>query len=246
MCHRERPKGRFAARRDSPLEEMCHEKGSAAESGLPLEGERRVKRIGLTGGIASGKSTVARLLVEKGVPVVDADRLAREVVEPGAPALEAIGRRWPSVIRGDGTLDRKALGAIVFADPAEREALNAIVHPAIRRLSEERLAALEATGAPRAVYEAALLIENGLDREMDGTLLVTAPARVQIQRLMERDGISEAEALGRLAAQLPLEKKIEKATWIVDNAGDRQALERQLDEVWSRIVEDGPRPAPSR
>lgn len=198
-----------------------------------------MKRIGLTGGIASGKSTVARLLIEKGVPVVDADRLAREVVEPGAPALEAIALRWPSVIHSDGTLDRKALGAIVFADPKEREALNAIVHPAIRRLSEERLTAIGATGAPRAVYEAALLIENGLDREMDGTLLVTAPVEVQIQRLMERDGIGEAEALGRLAAQLPLEKKIERATWIVDNTGDLQALERQLDEVWSRIVEGG-------
>lgn len=196
-----------------------------------------MKRIGLTGGIASGKSTVARLLSARGIPVVDADRLAREVVERGAPALAAIAARWPQVVSEDGNLDRKALGAIVFSSPAEREALNAIVHPAIRRLSEERLAAIAATGAPGAVYEAALLIENGLDREMDGTILVTAPVEVQIERLRLRDGIGREEAQRRLAAQLPLEAKVPRATWIVDNSGDEESLHRQVDEVWSTIAQ---------
>lgn len=197
-----------------------------------------MKRIGLTGGIASGKSTVARMLVAKGVPVVDADLLAREAVAPGGPALEAIGRLWPAVIREDGSLDRKALGAVVFADPSAREALNSIVHPVIRRLSHEKLEAIEATGAPLAVYEAALLFENGIDTEMDGTLLVAAPTEVQIRRLLERDGISEDEARSRLAAQLPLEEKIRRATWVLDNDGDTGCLRQRLDELWARIQAD--------
>lgn len=193
-----------------------------------------MKRIGLTGGIASGKSTVARMLAERGVPVIDADRLAREVVEPGTEALAAIAARWPQVVR-EGRLDRKALGAIVFADPGERRALEAIVHPAIRRESERRMAALEAEGVPLAVYEAALLIENGLDRVLDATVLVAAPEEVQVERLVARDGLDPEAARARIAAQLPLAEKRKRATFVIENDGDLATLRERVDRVWGEI-----------
>lgn len=193
-----------------------------------------MKRIGLTGGIASGKSTVARMLAERGVPVIDADRLAREVVEPGTEALAAIAARWPQVVR-EGRLDRKALGAIVFGDPGERRALEAIVHPAIRRESERRMAALEAEGVPLAVYEAALLIENGLDRVLDATVLVAAPEEVQVERLVARDGLDPEAARARIAAQLPLAEKRKRATFVIENDGDLATLRERVDRVWGEI-----------
>lgn len=193
-----------------------------------------MKRIGLTGGIASGKSTVARMLAERGVPVIDADRLAREVVEPGTEALAAIAARWPQVVR-EGRLDRKALGAIVFADPGERRALEAIVHPAIRRESERRMAALEAEGVPLAVYEAALLIENGLDRVLDATVLVAAPEEVQVERLVARDGLDPEAARARIAAQLPLAEKRKRATFVIENDGNLATLRERVDRVWGEI-----------
>lgn len=193
-----------------------------------------MKRIGLTGGIASGKSTVARLLAERGVPVVDADRLAREVVEPGTPGLAAIAARWPEVVPG-GVLDRKALGAIVFARPSERAALEAIVHPRIREESERRLRELEARGAERAVYEAALLFENDLDAGMDATILVALDPELQVARLVARDGIPPEAARARLAAQLPLEAKKARATFVVDNGGTPEQLRERLDRVWAEV-----------
>lgn len=193
-----------------------------------------MKRIGLTGGIASGKSTVARLLAERGVPVVDADRLAREVVEPGTPGLAAIAARWPEVVPG-GVLDRKALGAIVFARPSERAALEAIVHPRIREESERRLRELEARGAERAVYEAALLFENDLDAGMDATILVALDPELQVARLVARDGIPPEAARERLAAQLPLEAKKARATFVVDNGGTPEQLRERLDRVWAEV-----------
>lgn len=194
-----------------------------------------MKRIGLTGGIASGKSTVARLLAEKGVPVIDADALARRVVEPGSPALAEIAARWPSVVE-DGRLDRKALAAIVFSDPAERKALEAITHPRIRAEAERRFAEAEAAGAPQAVYEAALLFENDLDRELDATILVAAPIEQQIERLCARDGLDRRAAEERLRAQLPLEEKRARATFVVENDADLETLRRRVDAVWDEVV----------
>lgn len=194
-----------------------------------------MKRIGLTGGIASGKSTVARLLAEKGVPVIDADALARRVVEPGSPALAEIAARWPSVVE-DGRLDRKALAAIVFSDPAERKALEAITHPRIRAEAERRFAEAEAAGAPQAVYEAALLFENDLDRELDATILVAAPIEQQIERLRARDGLDRRAAEERLRAQLPLEEKRARATFVVENDADLETLRRRVDAVWDEVV----------
>lgn len=193
-----------------------------------------MKRIGLTGGIASGKSAVAARLAAKGVPVIDADRIAREVVEPGRPALAEIAARWPDVVR-DGALDRKALGAIVFADAQARRELESILHPRIREELARRFLALEREGVPLAVYEAPLLVETGSDAGLDALIVVSAPEEQQIERVMRRDGLDEAQARARLAAQLPAEARLAKATFVVDNSGDLRALERNVDDAWAQV-----------
>ncbi len=187
-----------------------------------------VALYGLTGGIASGKSTAARLFRARGIPVIDADQLAREVVEPGRPALSEIAARWPTVIGADGRLDRAALAAVVFARPAERKALEAILHPRIR--AEAAREALEhlAAGAPYVLYEAALLFEIDGDRELPGVILVSASPAVQRARLAARDALSAADIDQRLAAQLPLAQKRARARWILENDGDEAALAAQV------------------
>lgn len=198
--------------------------------------------IGLTGGIASGKSAVAALLRQRGAAVVDADELARRVVAPGQPALaELVVRFGPEILLADGQLDRKKLGSIVFADAAARADLDRITHPRIAQLSQQEIAAAAAAGASLVFYEAALLIENGLHRTLDGVLLVAAPLEVQRQRLMQRDGLSREAANARIAAQLPLAAKREAATWIIDNRGDRAELELELERALAEItVRHGP------
>lgn len=195
-----------------------------------------MRLIGLTGGIASGKSAVAHMLRRAGVPVVDADVLAREAVGPGTEALSAIQRRFgPSVLAPDGSVDRKALGALVFADEAARRELNAIVHPAVATLAMARLEALRDQGAPVAVYEVPLLFESGLEGMMDATLLVAAPEAAQISRMGSRDGLDEAAARARMAAQLPLAEKRRRATAVIDNDGTLAELAGRLGEAW-RVV----------
>jgi dephospho-CoA kinase len=186
---------------------------------------------GLTGNIGSGKSTVARLLAARGVPVVDADQVAREVVQPGTPALREIAARWPSMVAPDGTLDRRALAARVFADARERAELNRIVHPRIAEEVSSRLGALAGEGYPVAVYEAALIIENRMHDGLDGLVVVTAPEAAQLARLRERDGMSEEEARARLAAQLPAADKLRHATFVIDNQGSEAELEAQVDRL---------------
>ena len=186
---------------------------------------------GLTGNIGSGKSTVARLLAARGVPVVDADQIAREVVLPGRPALREIAARWPSVIAPDGTLDRKALGARIFADPNERAELNGIVHPRIAEEASARISALARAGHPVAVYEAALIVENHLHEGLDGLVVVTAPEEAQIARLLRRDAMTDAEARARLAVQLPVAEKLRHATVVIDNACGEADLVPQVDRL---------------
>ena len=190
-----------------------------------------VKIWGLTGNIGSGKSTVARLLAARGVPVVDADEIAREVVEPGRPAHAEIARRFPGVLRPDGSLDRKALAARVFADAGELAALNAIVHPRIAEEVAGRMAALADKGHRAAVYEAALIVENGLHTGLDGLVVVTSPPQAQLARLRLRDGMTEAEALARIQAQLPEREKTKHATVIIDNRGSEADLAAQVDRL---------------
>ena len=185
---------------------------------------------GLTGGIASGKSTVSSMLAEAGIPVVDADRLARDVVEPGQPAYqEVVATFGPSVVAPDGRLDRGRLADLVFADPAARVRLESIVHP---RVFEAERAALAAIARDRpgsmAVVDAALLIESGNYVWMDAVILVRVPREMQIERLVMRDGLTGAEAETRLAAQWPLEAKRPYADFEIDNSGSLEATRAQV------------------
>lgn len=196
---------------------------------------------GLTGGIASGKSTVARILGELGATLIDADLLARQVVEPGSPALAEIAERFgPEVIGDDGHLDRKKLGAIVFGDDEARAALNAITHPRIGEASQKALAAHAAAGVDPVVYEAALIVENKLYTWMTGLIVVSVPIEVQRQRLMARDDIDEAAAQARLDAQLPLADKVAVADHVIDNSGTLEDTRAQVETLWAAISRADP------
>lgn len=187
--------------------------------------------IGLTGGIATGKSTVASMLRERGAAIVDADQVAREVVEPGRPALrEIVNRFGPAILNEDGTLNRKKLGEIVFADPARRKELEAITHPAIRARMREMTAALQAEDPDRLIVaDIPLLFEAGLERQYECVLLVYVPREIQKERLMKRDGLTEEEAERRLAAQMDIEEKKRRADYVIDNSGTPEETARQVD-----------------
>ncbi|MBI1946742.1 MAG: dephospho-CoA kinase [Deltaproteobacteria bacterium] len=198
-----------------------------------------MKLIGLTGGIASGKSVVARMLAAAGVPVVDADLLAREAVAQGSEGLRAVVARFGAgVVAPDGALDRGALAAVVFADPVARRELNAIVHPEVARLAAERLDALRCGGAPVAVYEVPLLFENDLEQAMDATLLVAAPEATQLARMATRDRLDDDAARARLAAQLPLAEKRRRATAVIENDGSLPELAARLRVAWRSVTGD--------
>jgi len=191
--------------------------------------------VGLTGGIATGKSTFAAALRARGVPVIDADQLARQVVAQGGPALPAIAAAFgPSVLTAAGDLDRKAMASLAFADPAARRRLEAITHPAIRRAMEEETARLAAAGHGLVVYDSPLLFEAGLESSVSLVVVVYAPREVQLRRLQARDGLGRAEAEARLAAQRPIEEKADLADVVVDNTDEA----RPLDAAAARLVAD--------
>jgi dephospho-CoA kinase len=195
-----------------------------------------VQVIGLTGNIASGKSEVARIFAEFGAHVIDADHLARDAVQPGTSALRAIVARWgDGILMPDGSLDRTALRGIVFRDPAEREALNAIVHPEVRRRRNVALAAARANGARVVVADIPLLFEAGLEGDVDQVVLVDAPDSVRLDRLARLRGLSEDEARRMMAAQLPSSEKRGRAHHVIDNAGSLQDLREQTEAVWSAL-----------
>jgi dephospho-CoA kinase len=195
-----------------------------------------VHLFGLTGGIASGKSAVAARLRARGVPVIDADELAREAVAPGSEGLAQLTRLFgDDVLLPDGGLDRKRLAALVFADDARRTALNAIVHPIVSRLTMQEAARLREAGEPLACYEAALIIENGAADAFRPLVVVSAPADVQVARAMARDGASEEEARARLRAQMPLAEKTAVADYVIENTGTLEELTRRTDEVLDAI-----------
>ncbi|GAA3561243.1 hypothetical protein GCM10022197_16030 [Microlunatus spumicola] len=197
----------------------------------------RGRRVGLTGGIASGKSTVATLLAERGALVVDADVLAREVVEPGTPGLAAVVDRFgPGVLTPDGRLDRAALGRLVFSDDASgaaRRDLEAVVHPSVRA----RAAELEAAADPGqvVVHVIPLLVETGQAGTFDLVVVVDVDEAVQRARLLARGGLDEREADARIAAQASRAERLAAADLVVDNDGDRDDLVRHVDELWARI-----------
>ena len=202
--------------------------------------------IGLTGGIASGKSTVARLLEERGAAIVDADLLARKVVEPGQPALaELVARFGPAILTAEGQLDRKRLGALAFTDPAARADLGRITHPRIAAASQQAIAEWADAGANVVFYEAALLVENRAQAGLAGLVVVSSPEGVQEARLVARDHLSLDEARARIAAQAPLAAKLAAATWVIENTGDLPALAREVDRVVAEIeAKYGPVAAP--
>lgn len=191
-------------------------------------------RLGLTGGIGSGKSTVSARLASHGAIVIDYDLLAREAVEPGTPALAAIAERFGhEVIAPDGTLDRTALGAVVFGDDAARHDLEAITHPAIFDLAIAR----EATVPDDAVvvHDHPLLVEVGMDAFCDLVVVVDTPEDVQLERLMTLRGMTETGARARLAAQTSREERSAAADIVLDNTGSIEELEAKVDEIWARI-----------
>jgi dephospho-CoA kinase len=196
-----------------------------------------MRLIGLTGGIATGKSEVARMLAARGATIIDADELAREVVRPGQPALAQIVERFGAqMLNDDGTLDRTGLAKVVFADPEARVELERITHARIGELIQQRIAAAFAHDAHLVVVDIPLLFEGRRDDMFEGTLLVYAPRDVQLQRLMSRDGISLEEAEQRIVAQLPIDEKRARATWVIDNGGDVADTEQQLAGWWAEEI----------
>lgn len=192
--------------------------------------------FGLTGGIGSGKSTAAALFRERGVPMVDADELAREAVAPGSAGLaEVVAAFGPQILGPDGSLDRKRLGAVVFADAEARRRLNAITHPIVRRLSQERFRALDEQGVTLAGYDVPLLFEVGLDAVLRPVVVVAVSEEAQLERLVARDGSSEAAARERIASQLPLAQKRQRADYVLDNDGPPEALAAQIDALLGKL-----------
>lgn len=191
--------------------------------------------VGLTGGIGAGKSEVSRLLVEHGAVLIDADRIAREVVEPGTPGLAAVVAAFgPDVIAADGSLDRPRLGSIVFADPDRLALLNSIVHPLVGARSQE----LESTAAEDAVvvHDVPLLTENGLASRYDLVIVVDASPETQLDRLVRLRGMTREDARARMAAQTTREKRLEIADIVVDNDVPLEELRRRVREVWADLT----------
>ena len=203
---------------------------------------RRFLLVGLTGGIATGKSTVSEILRRLGAVVIDADSLAHEVVEPGQPALAAIVEEFGrEVLRADGTLDRKRVAAIVFADPERRRKLEAITHPAIRNRFLARLAELEAQGFEGLVFwDAPVMIEAGGHKAMDRLVVVLTDSATQLERAIGRDG-DRADVERRIANQMSLGEKAKLADHVIDNSGDRAATEARTREVHAALLAEAQR-----
>jgi dephospho-CoA kinase len=194
-------------------------------------------RVGLTGGIASGKSTVAKIFRELGAHVLDADRIAREIVPPGSPALARIARAFgKEMIRPDGTLDRAALGTVVFADAGKRRVLEGILHPLILDEIDRRVDELErADPEGLVVVEAALILELGRQQEFDTLVVVWADEEQQRRRMIQRDNLSAEEAGRRLDAQMPLTEKRGRAQFVIDNSGDQAACRADAERVYGEL-----------
>ena len=194
-----------------------------------------MKLLGLTGGIGSGKSTVASIFSELGADVIDADDLARQIVEPGQPALAEIQAAFgPAVVGADGRLDRKRLADIVFADPGSRARLNAITHPRIReRINAEVEERRRQPGL--LILDIPLLFENALTGSVEKTIVVWLDEATQLARLTARDGLEVAAARARIAAQLPLDEKKSLADYVIDNSGTREQTRRQVERLFALV-----------
>ena len=192
-------------------------------------------RVGLTGGVASGKSTVSAVLAELGAVVVDADVLAREVVAPGTDGLaEVVAAFGPSVLAEDGSLDRPALGAVVFGDEARRRVLEGIIHPRVRARAAEIEAAAPAGSV--VVHDIPLLTETGQADSFDAVVVVDVPVETQVERMVSLRGMTRADAGARVAAQATREERLAIATYVVDNTGSREQLRARVEEVFADLA----------
>lgn len=188
-----------------------------------------MKLIGLTGGIGSGKSTVAQLLVEQGWALVDADRIARDIVEPGQPALAELAEAFgQDILRADGSLDRGLLASRAFASREKTDLLNSITHPRIHEETQARFAAARRAGEEFVVYDMPLLVDNGLHKDMDATIVVDVDVEERVRRLVEFRGLEEDDARRRIAAQVPDDVRRAAADVLIDNNGPREALDAQI------------------
>jgi dephospho-CoA kinase len=209
---------------------------------LPERGDVQYSRamkpvVGLTGGIACGKTTVAQMFGEFGIPVIDADDLAREVVEPGTQGLQAIVDEFGrGVLDERGHLDRKRVGELVFGDEEARETLNAIMHPLIGAAGAKHIQAYDDHPAPYLLYEGALLVETGAHKAFSALVVVSADESLQRLRLIARDGFTVAETNARIGSQLPLDRKIAAADYVVTNNGDLDATRRQVAEIHDKLA----------
>lgn len=193
--------------------------------------------VALTGNIASGKSVVSRLFAQRGATIIDADELAREAVEPGTAALAAIVARWGvGMLRSDGTLDRAALRGVVFGDADALRDLNAIVHPQVEILRNRAIEAAIAAGAEIIVCDIPLLFEKGMQNAFDAIVLVDAPEEERLRRLMTTRGLTHADALAMMRAQLPSAPKRAHAHFVIDNSGTLDALEERAGKVWDALI----------
>lgn len=194
--------------------------------------------VGLTGGIASGKTTVSRMFADLGIPVIDADDLAREVVEPGTPGLQQIVDEFgEDVLDEDGQLDRKKVADLVFGDEEARETLNAILHPRIGAAGAKYIQGYHDHPAPYVVYEGALLVETGAHKAFQALVVVSAEESVQRLRLIARDGFSVSQANARIDSQLPLDRKVAAADYVVVNNGDIEGTRKQVAKIHEELVE---------
>jgi len=198
-----------------------------------------MKVIGLTGGIASGKTTVADILSRLGAAVIDADILAREAVMPGTPGFAAVVEAFgEEILAADGALDRKKLGQRVFADADARRLLERLTHPAIGRLAKEKLAAHRQAGAKVAFYVAPLLIEAGIRSRVDEVWVVYVDRETQVRRLTAREGLSPDEAFRRIESQMPMEEKVRHGRFVIDNRGTVHETEREVRKLWDLTVRE--------
>lgn len=218
--------------RENPAVALLHER---------MEGDLRL--IGLTGGIACGKSTVSGMLRELGLPVIDADQIARDVVRPGEPAHREIVRTFgPGILAGDKAIDREKLGVLVFGDEEKRRRLEELTHPHILRAIAEEVQRLRAERKPRAVViDAALLFESGLSQSMDATMVVSVPAEIQLARLMARDSLGEEAARKRIASQMSSPEREEKAHCVIDNSGSLEKTRAAVAQAVGglRLADEG-------
>jgi dephospho-CoA kinase len=194
--------------------------------------------FGLTGGIGSGKSAVAQRLRARGLPVVNADELARVAVAPGSAGFEQVTEYFgPGVLTPGGELDRAQLGKIVFKDAEARRMLDSLVHPIVRQLAAQRFQEIGERGEPLACYEVPLLYEGGLDRMYHPVVVVNAPLELREQRIAQRDGLDSAQIAARIAAQMPLEEKVRRADYVIDNSGSVQELDEATDAVLAALCD---------